>query len=479
MANDIQTEKHNTLHSVEEKQSFWERRKRRQKRVKKEFERFFDNEASGAIVMLLAALVALFIANTGLNGILDPFWNTRAGFFSGDFSLGISYRHWIDDALMAIFFFVVGLEIKREFLVGELSTFKDAILPVIAALGGVIIPSVIYAAINWGTPEVVGWGIPVTTDIAFSLGILALLVSYVPRTLRVFMSALTITDDIAVILIIAIFYTYSIDVTYLYWAAGFAALMFLMNRMGVQKLLPYVLGSLILWYCFYRSGVHATAAGVLAAFLIPTTAIITPIEFTNFTRKRIEQIEACYDPDANLLDDDEDQNRAFDIAGKAKQIASPLQRLEHLLHPVSTYFILPVFALANAGIRVVGIGFDSITGVTLGIGLGLMIGKPVGITVATWLATRIKGVELPRGLTMKHIFGVGILGGVGFTMSILAASLAFAPEAMQPHVFEAKLGILTASFVSGIGGYLYLRFVAAKNRPVEGAACDIKPLDEM
>lgn len=442
---------------------------KRPNRVKREFERFFDNEASGAIVMLLAAVIALFIANTNLEGILDPFWNTRAGFFSGDFNLGITYRYWIDDALMAVFFFVVGLEIKREFLVGELSTFKDAILPVLAALGGVIIPSVIYAALNWGTPAVVGWGIPVTTDIAFSLGVLALLVSYIPRSLKVFMSALTITDDIAVIAIIAIFYTYTIDITYLFWAAGVAFAMFALNRFGVQKILPYVILSLLLWFCFFKSGVHATAAGVLAAFLVPTSAACSPIEFTTFTRKRIDAIESCYNPDAHLLDDDDDQNRAYDIAQKAREIASPLQRFEHFLHPISTYMILPLFALANAGIRIVGIGWDSVTNVTLGVAIGLMVGKPIGITIATWLATRIKGVNLPKSLTMHHIFGVGILGGVGFTMSMLAAQLAFAGEGLGAHTYEAKLGILTASFVSGIAGYLYLRFVAAKKSP---------PLDE-
>lgn len=446
--------------------SFVAKRRKRQERVKREFERFFDNEASGAIVMLLAAVIALFIANTNLEGLLDPFWETRAGLFSGDFNLGITYRYWIDDALMAVFFFVVGLEIKREFLVGELSTFKDAILPVLAALGGVVIPSVIYAALNWGTPGVVGWGIPVTTDIAFSLGVLALLVSYIPRSLKVFMSALTITDDIAVITIIAIFYTYTIDLTYLYWAAGVAVLMFVLNRFGVQKLVPYVILSLVLWYCFFKSGVHATAAGVLAAFLIPTSAAVTPIEFTKFTRKRIDVIESCYNPDAHLLDDDEDQNRAYDIAAKAKMIASPLQRLEHLLQPISAYFVLPLFALANSGIRFIDIGLDSVTKVTLGVALGLIVGKPIGITAATWLATRFKGITLPRGLNMHHIFGIGILGGVGFTMSMLAAQLAFAGEGLGIHTFEAKLGILIASFISGIGGYLYLRFVAAKNTPI-------------
>ena len=273
----------------------------------------------------------------------------------GDFGFEQSLKHWVDDALMAIFFFVVGLEIKREFIVGELSTLRGAALPVVAAIGGMVVPAAIYTALNAGGPGAAGWGVPMATDIAFALGVLALLGSRIPDALKVFLTALAIADDIGAILVIAIFYTQQVYGAWLLFALVPLALMIVLNRMGYDEPLGYAVLGVVLWFCVFNSGIHATIAGVIAAFTIPASAKMSPLAFTEVCRLNVDEIEAHEVPGAHTLEDDNQQRAALRIRDAAVQSTAPLQRLEFALHPLAVWSMLPLFALANANIRIVGI----------------------------------------------------------------------------------------------------------------------------
>lgn len=443
-----------------------ERRENIRANISQEFSNFFEKESSGAIVMLVATIFALIAANTNLYPSLQYLWSIEAGIVSGSFELVQSYQHWVDDALMAIFFFVVGLEIKRELMVGELSSLRAAALPLAAGLGGMAVPALIYTIFNQGGAGAHGWGIPMATDLAFALGVLAVLGSRVPRTLKVFISAFAIVDDIGSIIIIALFYSSQIYWGWLAFALIPIAIMILMDRMGIDASAPYMVAAVVLWFAFLNSGIHATIAGIIAAFLIPTSARVNPLVFARFATKRSAQIVEDHDPEAPTIQDSVVQHAAFQVARAARKTAAPLQRLEHFFLPVSTFVVLPLFALVNAEIRFVGSEISPFGSIGMGVILGLLIGKPLGIFGASWLILKMKISHLPEGMTIKHLFGGSLVAGIGFTMSIFITGLAFSGPEAGAMVTEAKLAILIASLIAGVTGYLYLYFIASKDTDI-------------
>ena len=376
---------------------------------------FIRLETSGGVVLMIAAIFAMIIANTPLSATYDLILGTYIKVGIGNFEIAKPAILWINDGLMAIFFFLVGLEIKREVLAGELSSFDKAILPIMAAIGGMAVPGIIFAIVNWGTPENLnGWAIPTATDIAFALGILALVGSRAPIALKIFLLAIAIIDDLGAIVIIAIFYTSELSINALSISMiGFAAAIAL-NRLGIQRTAPYLLVGIIVWVFVLKSGVHATLAGVLIAFTIPLKA--------------------------------KNEDEAL------------LYKMEHGLHPWVAFLILPVFAFANAGVNFTGIGIDDLLQpLTLGIAVGLFLGKQIGIFLATWIGVKSGIARLPENVSWKHVYGVACLTGVGFTMSLFIGSLAFTTaDAMN----AVRLGVVLGSVLSGIIGYLLLKSAA-------------------
>jgi NhaA family Na+:H+ antiporter len=377
--------------------------------------RFLDAQASSGIVLMAAALVALVIANSPIG----PGYDSLLHAYIGRLSLG----HWINDGLMAVFFLLVGLEIKREMLDGQLSTWSRRILPGIAAAGGMIVPALIFLAFNRGETAA-GWAIPAATDIAFALGVIALLGRRVPASLRIFLAALAIIDDLGAVAIIAFFYTSGLSLPDLAGAAVAIGVLVMLNRLGVRRLSPYVVVGLVLWVLVLRSGVHATLAGVTLALTIP-----------------MDRTPGTSDADC----------------------VSPLHRLEHALHLPVGFVILPIFALANAAVPVLGLPPGALTApVTLGVSLGLLLGKVVGVFGLSMLAVRLGLADMPAGAGRRHMLGVALLCGIGFTMSIFIALLAFPASPLLQA--EAKIGVLAGSLLAGISGYLVLRFLSAGGR---------------
>ena len=417
------------------------------------FHRFFGLEAASGILLLLAAVVALVWANSPWADSYFHLWETHVVVGMGDLALDKSLHHWINDGLMAVFFFVVGLEIKREVLVGELASPKAAALSVAAAAGGMLAPAAIYALLNTGGPGAAGWGIPMATDIAFALGVLALLGSRVPLALKVFVTAIAIVDDLGAVVVIALFYTAEI-----WWAAlgvGGVVLVLLMgvNRIGIRSPTPYVLLGLILWVALLKSGIHATIAGVLLALTIPARRLINAPEFLR--RAELYVAEFAEDVQPGRMQPTSDQRDAIhSLEQAAEELETPLTRLEHALHPWVAFFIIPLFALANAGVALGG-DMGAVLGspVTLGVILGLFVGKQVGILAFAWAAVRTGVATLPAGMGWRQVWGVSLLCGIGFTMSLFIASLAFADAALLD---AAKVGILAASLVSGVAGAVLL-----------------------
>jgi Na+:H+ antiporter, NhaA family len=370
------------------------------------FKRFFDSEKSSGILLIFCTLASLCVANSFLSQAYLQFWHTYVA--------GLSIEHWINDALMAIFFLLIGLELERELYSGELSSLKNALLPMFAAAGGIAVPALIHFSLNAGTPTQAGMGIPMATDIAFALGVLALLGNRVPASLKVFLTALAVMDDLGAIIVIAVFYTAELVAAYLLGALAVFGMMLVMNRfLRIMTLLPYLIGGAAMWYLMLKSGVHATIAGVLLAFAIPYSS----------------------------RQDDE---------------ASPSHRLEHILHKPVAFFILPIFALANTGI-VIGSEWaqELASSNSLGIIAGLLIGKPLGITLFAFVAVTLGVCRLPTDLGWKQLFGAGLLGGIGFTMSIFIANLAFAGDAAL--INATKIAILLASLSAGTIGFIWLR----------------------
>ena len=377
----------------------------------KTFSSFFASEKSSALVLMACTVACLFIANSPWGPAYLEFWHVQVA--------GMSLEHWVNDALMAVFFLLIGLELERELYVGELSSLKNALLPIVAAVGGIIVPAGIHYALNAGTPTQAGSGIPMATDIAFAIGALALLGSRVPAMLKVFLTALAVMDDLGAIIVIAVFYSTQFSLAYLLGALGVFAVLVVFNRvLRITALTPYLLGGALMWFLMVKSGVHATIAGVLLAFAIPFTP-------------------------------------------RADQESSPSHRLEHMLHKPVAFLILPLFALANTGVVFAPQWQQSLSSNnSLGIIAGLVLGKPIGIVLLSYLAVAVGLCRLPADLTWRHITGVGLLAGIGFTMSIFITNLAFAG---QPEVINAaKMAILVASASAGMLGLLWLATMTPK-----------------
>lgn len=380
------------------------------------FKRFLSSNYAGGILLFSCVIVSLIIANSPLSEAFNQFFQQVVGYESESIQLKYSIKQWVDDGLMAIFFLLVGLEIKRELVEGELSSPKKAALPILAAIGGALVPAGIYVALNFSEPTHHGWGIPMATDIAFALAIITLLGKRVPASLKIFLAALAIVDDLLAILVIAIFYSSELHLTYLMYAGAIMLMLIAFNRFGVNNIWAYLIPGLFIWYFVHHSGIHATIAGVLVAMTLPTT------------------------PDAT---------------------ESPLEKLEHaLVNPVN-FIIIPLFALANTNIT---LHEEMIGGLTsplgLGIILGLFLGKTVGIFLTSYICVKSKLANLPEEASWKHMIGVGMLGGIGFTMSIFISMLSFKDPLF---IEEAKFAVLIGSLIAGLCGYLFLSSLAKKN----------------
>ena len=423
------------------------------------FQAFAEHRMSGGILLLLAAIIALIWANSPAAASYEALWHTNLTISFAGRALSRSLHFWVNDFLMALFFFVVGLEIKREVLVGELAEPRQAALPILAALGGVIVPILIYAGLNAGGAGSHGWGVPMATDIAFALGAMALLGERIPAGLTVFLTALAIADDLAAVLAIAIFYTKEISFSALAVAGLCLALLILINLLGVRHPLAYATLGVALWISVLLSGVHATVAGILLALTIPSRTPLNPKQFLERSTAILNRFERAAHSKRSVINDEEQQSAIKALEEACEEVQPPLHRFEHALQPWVTYLIMPLFALANAGLVLQGnLRAQLAEPVTLGVGLGLLLGKPLGITAASWLAVRAKVASLPAGVGWRHIHGAAWLAGIGFTMALFLGNLAFDSE----HLLSlAKLGILGASLLAGcIGSLLLLKSAA-------------------
>ncbi len=417
------------------------------------FREFARLQVSGGIVLLTCAVIAIAWANSPWSAGYEALWRVKLSVGLGGHVLEESLLHWINDGLMAVFFFVVGLEIKREVLAGELASPRQAALPIAAAIGGMAVPALIYTSFALGTPSISGWGIPMATDIAFALGVLALVGDRVSVGLKVFLTALAIIDDLGAVLVIAIFYTDTISWGLLAAGGAGLGLLAIANVAGVRRPLVYGLVGIVVWLAFLESGVHATVAGVLLAMTIPTRARIDSPSFVAHGQALLDEIDRAVD---DTINDEAARYGALEqLEAACEHAESPLHRFERALHPLVTFAIMPIFALANAGVSLGGgTGGPLLGRVTLGVFFGLLIGKQAGVMLASWVTVRLNLASLPAGTTWKDLYGVSWLAGIGFTMSLFIASLAFDDAA---SLDAAKVGVLAASTVAGLVGFALLR----------------------
>ena len=432
---------------------------RRHHRRKRKLLEFTHSSTRATMLMLAAAVAAFAIENTPALPYFTEFWHSfELGFWLGDFAPHMTVGHFINDFLMALFFLIVGLEIKFEMTAGELTNPRKALLPIVAAAGGAIMPALVFLSLNAGGPHQQGWGVPMANDIAFCLGILALLGSRVPSGLRSYLSTLTIADDMIAILVIAVFYTADLDVAWLVGGLALFALTLAFNRLHIHDLWPYLLVGLGMWVCFLLSGVHATIAGVLLALAIPARSQVKLERAPGWFAARARRADERYDPGEPDIVQKEYLAEVNEIGRVSRLSIPPITRLDYRLHVPVYFFILPLFAFSNASVVLTGMDpLEIVTNpVTIGVFCGLLFGKPLGIFLATWATVKLKLSDLPQGVNWGHIAGVAVLGGVGFTMAIFVTNLAFVDEAM---VAMAKAAILAASLVAGIAGFLILRHV--------------------
>jgi len=422
-------------------------------------EHFIHAQTTTGIVLIFMTIVALILANSPLHDVYEQIFHLSISLNVGSWKLSHTIHHWINDGLMAIFFFLIGLEIKRNILVGELSNIKVAILPILAALGGMIVPALIYIAINHGLASQNGWGIPMATDIAFAISALVLLGNRVSPSLVTFLIALAIVDDLGAVVVIALFYTEQIHLLPLLLAGGSFLVMVAFNRFGIHAVLPYFLVGMFLWFFMLESGVHATIAGVIAAMAIPSKPKETPDDFTNHMRNSLDEYDN-YPVATDYSLHEKQKALLINMSERIDSIQSPSARLEQALHLPVSLIVIPLFALANAGISINFTEIDEaiVEPIALGIIIGLVVGKVLGIAGVAFLATKLGIAKLPQGSTMNQVFGVALLGGIGFTMSIFVAELAFYGNA--DAIFQAKIGILAASLFAGLLGFIWLRFIA-------------------
>ncbi len=416
--------------------------------------RFIHLEYTSGIILLISVIVAIIWANSGWHDLYHHIWEINFSVGFDNHVLNHPLHIWINDGLMAIFFFVIGLELKREFMDGELSSFRKAVLPMSAALGGMIVPALIYFAINKGSDADHGWGIPMATDIAFALALLSMAGKHIPPSVKVFLSALAVADDLGAVLVIAFFYTSGVDFAALGVAAIFLAVLIAGNMLGVRSSIFYLLIGIGVWIGFLLSGVHATIAGVLVAFTIPAVTRIDELVYSSNLRILTHEFEQEI-PSNSTLTTPQQHRTIQHVKDLSLAAETPLQKIEHALHPWVAFGIMPLFALANSGIV---IGADILTAVinpvSIGVTAGLIVGKFAGILFFTWLMVRTGVGALPQGANWRHITGVALLGGIGFTMSLFISGLAFKnPDFVE----QAKYGILIASVIAGILGTLVLR----------------------
>jgi len=419
------------------------------------FQRFFKVEAASGILLIIATIIAMVWANSGFSGTYDKIVHWELTVQIGQvFKLSKPMILWVNDGLMAIFFFVVGLEIKREIMIGELSTFRKAALPIFAAIGGMLIPAVFFVVVHGNNPGVEGWGVPMATDIAFSLGILSLLGKRVPLALKVFLAAFAIVDDLGAVLVIAAFYSESIGWDYLLIGGGLFVLLALSLRVGMRSGTVFLVVGGFIWYYVLKSGLHPTIAGVMLAFIVPVGRTIKLGVFNRVMKSNLVPFGDSESEEKLLLNNE--QLHAIDnIDTYVQKVQSPLQYLEHKLHSITSYFVMPIFALANAGVLLSAASGEPVIGrISVSIALALVVGKVIGILLLSWIGVKLKITDLPEGTTWVHMLGLALLGGIGFTMSMFISSLAFQDATL---LNQAKIGILIGSLVAGLGGYLILK----------------------
>jgi len=426
------------------------------------FEEFIHKQTTSGIILLSVTFIALIVENSPLRGAYEHLIHTTFSLTIGSFILERSLAHWINEGLMTFFFFVVGLEIKREILVGELTSLKHAALPIVAAVGGMVVPALVYTACNVSGAYSHGWGIPMATDIAFCVSALVVLGRRIPQSLTMFLVALAIVDDLGAVLVIALFYTSTINLSAIGVAAGMLFLLVLFNLLGIRKSIPYFLGGIIMWVALFYSGIHATIAGILVAFCIPARARYKPVLFSERVAELMGKFSAANRPGETMLTNMQQYSVLKGLDEELHLAEPPLQRMEGTLHLPVALIVIPLFALANAAIPL-DLGHMTATllqPVALGIVLGLVAGKFIGITLFSWLVVKAGIAVLPQGVDMRHVAGVGLLGGIGFTMSIFIAELSFSSN--YEMLVTAKTAIIIASFLSGVLGYCWLRFFSAR-----------------
>jgi NhaA family Na+:H+ antiporter len=415
------------------------------------FQQFFKTEAAGGILLVGCACAALMAANSGWADAYHALWETRLTVGASDYGLSLTVRQWINDGVMAVFFLLVGLEIKREALAGELASPRQAALPIAAAAGGMIVPAILYLAVSGSGPSSRGWAIPMATDIAFALGALAMVAPHAPNGLRIFLAALAIVDDIGAILVIALFYTGEVVWHSIAMAGLCLAALAGLNLARVRALTPYLLTGAVLWFSVHESGVHATIAGVLLAFAIPVRTRINAVEYVDRARRLLDEFERTETGDFRVLTSKGQQEAIFAVAKANLEALAPLLRLEHALHGLSAFAVMPLFAFANAGVSLRGMTFDD---VTFAVMAGLLVGKPLGIMGAALAAVRFRAAALPEHVNWAMVFGCAWFGGIGFTMSLFIAMLAFDGS---PLLDSAKVGILLASGCAAVVGGIMTR----------------------
>jgi NhaA family Na+:H+ antiporter len=424
--------------------------------------RFISNSTTSGIVLFSAAIVAIILANSPLSEWYFGIWKVKFSIGFDNFMVSKDLSHWINDGLMAIFFFVVGLELKREIIAGELNNFRKSVLPIAAAVGGMVVPATVYLLFNPSGEAQNGWGIPMATDIAFALGVLYLLGDRVPVTAKIFLTALAIVDDLGAVLVIAFFYTSNINYESLVVGAIFLAVLASANYLGVRNVLFYgLVGIGGLWLAFLMSGVHATIAAVLAAFTIPANIKVDEISYFRKATALLAKYRAI-DPDDKPTVTDDQLHVINEIRSLSTKALTPLQRLEHAMHPLVAFIVMPIFALCNAGVLLSDdVIAQAQSPVALGVFFGLTIGKVLGITSAVWLLVKFKIAELPFGLNNLHMLGIAFLGAIGFTMSLFVSELAFSDT---ETINQTKIGILLSSIIASFIGFFIIK-QAAKVSP--------------
>ncbi|NOZ52110.1 MAG: Na+/H+ antiporter NhaA [Gammaproteobacteria bacterium] len=420
------------------------------------FEEFVHRQTTSGLLLMGTAILALVLANSALSGVYQHLVHTPVSITIGGWILEKSLHHWVNDGLMALFFFVVGLELKREILVGELAVLRQAALPIVAAVGGMVVPALIYFALNSDGDAARGWGIPMATDIAFAIGALVLLANRVPKALITFLVALAIVDDLGAVMVIALFYTDQLVLEALLIAAAIVGVLVVINLAGIRQPLPYLLLGALLWFALLKSGVHATLAGVITAFTIPARPKYDPVRFSEHVKELMARFDASHEPGKNIMTNDTLRGVVQRLENSVYKVETPLQRLEHSMHMPVAFLVIPIFAFINAGIPMAfaDMGETLTHPVTMGVILGLVVGKFIGIAGASWIALKLGFAQLPANTSFSQIAGVSLLAGIGFTMAIFIAELGFAGQ--TEYLLMAKTGVLVGSFLAGVGGFIWL-----------------------